>query len=83
MSQIRTVCIDSMLCVWGIKKVASKGQEEKILLAESLIETLSKEKAALLLPTPIITELLTPVPPQDHSKLLRHLTSYFELFQLT
>lgn len=55
------VCIDAMIAIWGIKKRADKGQEYLIPVCTKLIADLDKEKKTILLPAPIITELLAPV----------------------
>lgn len=74
-----TVSFDSMICVWGIKKIASTGQEHKIGQAEGLIETLTKDGSLLLLPAPIITELVCPVPPKERGKLIDSISKWFRI----
>lgn len=59
---MKIVCIDSMLFVWGIRKESSQGQEAMIERAESFFEYLEKDKSTILLPTPILSEILRPVP---------------------
>jgi predicted nucleic acid-binding protein len=75
----RTVCIDSNIVVWGIKKQATKGQEGMIPMAEAFIENLQTEKAILLIPAPVVTEILAPVPVPDHAKLTDLISRIFRV----
>lgn len=55
----KVVCIDSTILIWGVKKYASPGQENKIPQAVRFIEQLDESDTKILIPTPIITELLS------------------------
>lgn len=59
MSEI--VCIDSMVFVWGIKQHATKGQEHMIDKTMAFLDWLDTSGKKIILPAPIITEILAPV----------------------
>src|ERR1044072_1822900 len=66
----KTVALDSQIIIWGIKRIASVGQEENIPKAAALIKQLEKEGCTIIIPMPVIGEILTPVPLSDHAGLL-------------
>lgn len=70
------VCIDAMIAIWGIKKKADNGQEHCVPLATQLLTDLDKAKKRILMPAPIITELLAPV---DNEQDRQHLVTAFNL----
>lgn len=78
----RTVCIDSMICVWGIKNLATPGQEHMIETAKELFRNLKDEQAILLLPSPIVTEILSPVPVPDRPKVVELINKTFRVVPL-
>lgn len=55
------VCIDSMICVWGIKKEANKDQLHMIPRAEAFLEWLDASNKTIMIPAPVIMEILIPV----------------------
>jgi predicted nucleic acid-binding protein len=55
------VCIDSMICVWGIKRQASEDQQHMIKKTETFLNWLDEQKRKVLIPSPIITEILAPI----------------------
>lgn len=59
MSEI--VCIDSMVFIWGIKQVATKGDEHMIDKTMAFLDWLDSNGKKIILPAPIITEILWPV----------------------
>lgn len=65
------VCVDSMVCIWGIKEQCTEGQEAMIPTARDLISRLQRERKSILLPAPVITELLTPVTKQEDMEALQ------------
>lgn len=64
------VCIDSQIFIWGIKRQSKPDQKNMIELAVRFIDKLSREDAKLLLPVPMMTELLSPVPVSDHASII-------------
>src|SRR5437588_8344027 len=63
------VMIDSQIFIWGIKGFATPGQEDKIEKAKSFIEWLSESDYKILLPTPLLAELLSAVPKEEQPKI--------------
>lgn len=55
----KVVCIDSTIFVWGIKRNSSANQSDRIPYAVRFIEWLEQENTKILIPVPIITELLS------------------------
>ncbi|SDW18426.1 Predicted nucleic acid-binding protein, contains PIN domain [Hydrobacter penzbergensis] len=65
----KLVGIDSHIFIWGIREVATSGQEDKIEKARKLIRWLSDKEYRLLLPTPMLAEILSAVPKEDRIKV--------------
>lgn len=55
---MKTVCIDNHILVWGVRKVATPGQESMIERAEQFIAWLNKMKTRVLVPAPVLHEFL-------------------------
>jgi hypothetical protein len=72
-------CVDSQIVVWGIKQVSSLGQEDMIPRAKLLFEKFETEKHKLILPAPVLTEILVPVPIEKHSEFLDLIQSKFRI----
>ncbi|MBH8556722.1 hypothetical protein [Hymenobacter negativus] len=47
-----------MIAIWAIKKTATAGQEDRIALSVALLNDLDRSKKKVIMPCPIITELL-------------------------
>jgi hypothetical protein len=73
----KLICIDSQIFIWGIKQKAIKEQEHLIPIATNFIEWLSDNNYKILLPNPIITEIMSPVPPSEYAKILALLDKRF------
>jgi predicted nucleic acid-binding protein len=71
------VCIDSQIFIWGIKKQSNPTQVDKIGYASRFIDKLSEANAKLLLPVPMLTELLAPVPVSEHADIIRLMDKRF------
>ncbi len=55
------VCLDTNICIWGIKQQSSEGQDDNIRKAKHLIALLSKENAEVAIPAIVVAELLDKV----------------------
>jgi predicted nucleic acid-binding protein len=73
------VCLDTHIVIWGIKKQAAKGQENMIVKAESFLAWLDESKKKVIIPVPVISELLVPVPNDAHEKFLQTIHSKFRV----
>ena len=65
----KLVMIDSQLFIWGIEGVAKEGQEGRIGPTKRFIEWLAETKCKLLLPVPMMVELLSHVPPAEQVEI--------------
>jgi predicted nucleic acid-binding protein len=63
-------CIDSNIIIWGIKKQASKGQEEMIARAEQIFAKADELEDYILIPTVALSEILAPELPHIRAKYL-------------
>jgi len=73
------VCIDTHVIVWGIKEQAQAGQENMIPIAKAFLEWLDENKKKVIIPVPIITELLVPVPNGEHEAFLQVIHEKFRV----
>lgn len=65
----KLVMIDSQLFIWGVEGVAKDGQEARINPTKRFIEWLAENKYKLLLPVPMMVELLSHVPPSEQTEI--------------
>lgn len=75
----KVVCLDSHIVVWGIKSEAEQGQEPKIGRAQELLRILTDEKAIILIPAPVLSEILLRVPPEEHGRVTNMITARFRV----
>lgn len=66
----KLVMIDSQIFIWGIKEQSIPDQSDKILQAKTFIDWLSENGDRMLIPTPLIAEILSPVPANQQHKIL-------------
>ncbi|NVO86553.1 PIN domain-containing protein [Hymenobacter terrestris] len=71
------VCVDSMFCIWSIKEECREGQEHMIERAKQILVNLQRAKKQLMLPAPVITELLAPVGAERSTEIMQQLTLIF------
>jgi predicted nucleic acid-binding protein len=70
-------CIDAHLAIWGIKKQATPSQVEMIEKTERFFEHASKHKIDILIPAPVITEILAIEPVEKHAAYLKEIQKGF------
>lgn len=51
------ICLDSMICVWAIKKQANEDQIHNLDKAEYLLEMIDQNKWKVIIPTLVIAEI--------------------------
>lgn len=73
------VSIDTNILIWGIKNVASKGQEHMIPRAIDFFNWLDENKHIVIIPVPIISELLVPIGNDGFEDFLKVLHSKFRI----
>lgn len=76
---MKPICLDSHVYIWAIKEAASKGQEAMIQRAKNFLEHIEEQKIPVILPTPIVAELLSPVPPEQHEDFMKLINSKFRV----
>ncbi len=64
------ISIDSHTFIWGIRGVATPGQGDKIQRAKDFFNWVDQKGLQILLPAPVLAEVLTPVPAADQAKVL-------------
>jgi predicted nucleic acid-binding protein len=62
------VAIDSNIFIWGVRKDSSHEQLAMIQKTENFFDWLDAKKTRIILPAPIITEVLSPVTDKDDRK---------------
>lgn len=67
---VEIVCLDSMVVIWGVKREASLGQENMITKASKYLAQLDSQRAKIMVPTIVLSEILIKVPESDHAKIL-------------
>jgi len=70
----RTVAVDTMTLVWGIKQV---GHREYLLRARWLFEELDRDDARIIVPAVVVAEYLTTVPEHLRMGVLTKFTRRF------
>ena len=74
---MRIVCLDTQTLIWGIKRQASKGQENMILKAEHLIHQLQEQRIEAMIPTLVLAELLMPLEEENYGGFLAQMSKGF------
>ncbi len=73
------VCLDNHILIWGIRAVATTGQEVMIIRAKALIKELDQADAEVLVPTVVVGEFLAGVPREQHGELVNVLNRRFQV----
>lgn len=72
-------CLDNNILIWGIRDVATEGQEEMIGRAKALLLDLVEERADIIVPSVVVSEFLTGIPNEQHAGTLKVLNKRFQL----
>lgn len=54
----KIICFDTNMMIWGVRGVASPGQEEMVVRAKRYLEFLEKNKHKVIIPAPVLAEYL-------------------------
>lgn len=73
------ICLDSHFLIWGIKQQATSGQEDMVGKTLKFFEWLEEEGESVIIPAPIITELLVRVPADKHAEFLTVIQETFQV----
>ena len=74
-----SVCLDTMILVWGIQNNAKPTQQAENLKAISLFDKLEKQKTKIIIPTIVLGEFLLGIPPEHHLATANQLNKRFQL----
>lgn len=72
-----TICIDSQIIVWGIKKQSSIGQEDMVLKAEAFFRWIDDSKHDVIIPTIVVAEVIAKEPTEIRASYLEILNKSF------
>lgn len=76
---VKRACLDNNILIWGVRGVATSGQEEMIQRAQTFFEDLDTSDADILVPSVVVAEFLAGVPKQQHLGLLDVLNRRFQV----
>ncbi len=71
------VCVDTMMLIWGVQGTARPNQQGMIPRARAYLKELAEKRHHILVPTPVITEYLTPFDANDRTAQLEVLQKMF------
>jgi predicted nucleic acid-binding protein len=72
-----TVCLDTQILIWGLKRQASPGQEDMIDLATRFLSHLTRQKRTCIVPAVVVSELLLPLPLSEHNAFVADIARRF------
>lgn len=74
---VSSVCLDTNVLIWGIKRQAEQGQEHMIERASRFIHHLDKRGVRCTVPSVVIAELLMPLPVSEHRSFVALVSENF------
>lgn len=77
---MKPVCLDTHVIIWGIKHEADPGQEDMITRATALIKSLDSTNTQMIIPSIVLAELLTKIPPEEREAFVSELSSDFMIY---
>ncbi len=69
------VCFDTHIIIWGVRRKATSGQEDRIEKSEYLINKCEKDGIKIMVPSVVVAEVLCALDPGLHnavSELMHH-----------
>lgn len=76
---MRKVCLDNHILIWGVRGIATPGQEQQIERAKQLFEDLDQSDSRVIVPSVVVAEFLAGVPKPQHGNLLDVLSRRFQI----
>lgn len=76
---MKRACLDNHILIWGIRGIATPGQEAMINRAQGLFEDLDAADADILVPAVVVAEFLAGVPKPQHVGLIEVLNRRFQI----
>ncbi|HUX00679.1 MAG: PIN domain-containing protein [Phycisphaerae bacterium] len=71
------ICLDTMVVIWGIQETPAQEELEFRKRTQAYLESLSEKKEGVLIPTPVVHEVLVGIPPDQHSDYLAAMEQEF------
>lgn len=71
------VCLDTNVFVWGIREVASPGQEDQVSKAKALLKSLEEQGATIVIPAVVVGEILVALPEEMHAMAINLMDKAF------
>lgn len=76
---MKRVCLDNHILIWGIRGMATPGQEEMVERAKDLLFEMDEMDAEILVPSVVVAEFLAGIPKTQHVGILEVLNRRFQL----
>lgn len=76
MVKSKVVCLDNNITAFALRDDAHPDDKSKVEKSRELVEYLDESGKIILLPTPVITECLIPVPPQERTRVLQNINKF-------
>jgi predicted nucleic acid-binding protein len=73
------IALDNMVLAWGVRGIATVGQEENVDRAQAFLEKIEQQGTVLAVPTPALAEFLVDVPVARHLHVVTSLRAGFVL----
>lgn len=73
------VCLDNHILIWGVRGIATFGQEQQVEQARQLFEDLDQSNAQVMIPSVVVAEFLAGIPKLQHGNLLNALNRRFQI----
>jgi predicted nucleic acid-binding protein len=64
---MKQVCVDNHVLLWGLREVATPGQEDMIPRTKRFLAECQEQKVRVLVPSVVLAELLTAIEPRHHA----------------
>jgi predicted nucleic acid-binding protein len=64
---MKQVCVDNHVLLWGLREVATDGQEEMIPRTKQFLKDCEETSTRILVPSVVLAELLTAIEPKYHA----------------
>jgi hypothetical protein len=71
------ITFDTMVTIWAVRQRASKGQEERLVVAAKILRQITDEGDRLILSAPVVAKYLVDIPPDRHAAQLQELRRSF------
>jgi predicted nucleic acid-binding protein len=76
---VKRVCFDNHILIWGMRGVASPGQEDCVERAKELFAELDEADAQVIVPSVVVAEFLAGVQKTQHTEFLEVLNRRFQI----